>query len=52
MADEANDESDADEIIEGDFVVVRVDGKQTAKLFIARVDIIDEYEGAHVYLKR
>ena len=49
----ADDIDDTDEdVIEGDFVVVKVAGKSRIVNFIARVDTIDndEYEG--VFLRR
>ncbi|CAE1177333.1 unnamed protein product [Acanthosepion pharaonis] len=42
----------SDELIEGDFVVVSVNGKKTTRRYIARVDVIDGDELKGVFLKR
>ena len=40
------------EIIEGDFVIVRVQGKSRAVNYIARIDAIDDIEYEGVFLKK
>ena len=52
-----DDLSDIDEpndldIIEGDFVIIKVSGKSRFQNFIARVDIIDDIEYEGVFLKK
>ena len=51
--DSSDDELyDAEEIIEGDFVIVKICGKSRVVYYIARVDVVDgdEYEG--IFLQR
>ena len=50
MVDDDSDQSSDDEIVEGDFVITKVDSKKARSprlLYIARVDVIDDegYEG-------
>ena len=46
------DEPNDSDIIEGDFVIVKVSGKSRFQNFIARVDIIDDIEYECVFLKK
>lgn len=52
MNDSDDDVVSDDELIEGDFVVVSVNGKKTTRRYIARVDVIDGDELEGVFLKR
>ena len=54
LADESDDEISDDEVIEGDFVVIRVKIQRTdrAQHFIARVDVIDDKEYEGIFLRR
>ncbi|CAE1245386.1 unnamed protein product [Acanthosepion pharaonis] len=52
MNDSDDDDVSDDELIEGDFVVVSVNGKKTTRRYIARVDVIDGDELEGVFLKR
>lgn len=47
LDDDSDDAIDEMDIMEGDFVVVKVDGKSRSVHYIARIDVIDgkEYEG-------
>lgn len=46
------DENSLDEIVEGDFVVVKYEGKSRMVHYIARVDVIDGNEFEGIFLKK
>ena len=50
--DSSDEDIFSDEIIEGDFIIIKVVGKGREMHFIARVDIVEEGEYGGVFLQK
>lgn len=49
---ESSDEDHLNDIMEGDFVIVKIPAKTRVLNYIARVDVIDVDEGKGIFLRR
>ena len=48
-AETSDEDGVSDEIIEGDFVIVKVAGKSRVVHYIARIDVVGKYENMKAY---